>query len=816
MGLGVTSKQEVKLRYRVRDMRSATERISDWLKEPTHAAGVMVAMGVTAVIMPPLTEPIALTSLVLVMLYGRKKVIQAPARVPLTVEAMDGSYEKPKPAEGVFFVGNEAERVGDQKVVGSRGEEVWLDNPDSRAHVFVFGTTGSGKTELLLSFLYCSLCWGSGAVYVDGKGTPKLYAQVYALLRLCGREDDARLLNYMIGRFDARQKRPQRISNRMNFLSSGSGPFLTELIVSLMPETGGDGATWKDRAINMVSGVVNSLAFLRDRGDILLRPGLLRDHLTLAKIVELAEDKEGKYQLPDSAKDALQGYLKALPGYNPQKKPEEQTPTCRDQHGYLQMQFTKTLGSLADVYGHIFNCDVSEIHMEDVVLQNRVLVVLIPSLEKSDHENRGLGNIVTASVRAMMSATMGAEVHGDYKHIIDTLPTNSPVPFTSIWDEIGYFLPKSGGTAVMPAQARSLGQQMIFAGQDMPAIVKAGKEEAEAMFGNTTLQILLKCTEPETLAMMQKRAGEATVSVSDSSERDVGGLSTTYVDKGAARTEKMQRLSIEETASYASGQGVLMFGDKVVRFRGMYSDVKPNQIRVNVLLQIRPPEVRDLENFGARRRDRQAQLQAMQGFLLSIAGGPTPVVDYIPLGGYAQKMAALREAGLSRAPHELAIVAWLRGMLIPDVGGTAPAAPVSEDAVAVGDAIQRLEDDMVVGTETNEEFDATPLLEQANAAETAPNDSTLVHDITPLAPEALGDDLTNIGVKMGVAEDVARAAADITVAEVAAAVQYPSPDLNISKMKQMADQGDDNALFDAFFDADESGKDDGSDGAGRD
>jgi hypothetical protein len=35
-------------------------------------------------------------------------------------------------------------------------------------------------------------------------------------------------------------------------------------------------------------------------------------------------------------------------------------------------------------------------------------------------------------------------------------------------------------------------------------------------------------------------------------------------------------------------------------------------------------------------------------------------------------------------------------------------------------------------------------------------------------------------------------------------------------MKQMADQGDDNALFDAFFDADESGKDDGSDGAGRD
>jgi hypothetical protein len=70
-----------------------------------------------------------------------------------------------------------------------------------------------------------------------------------------------------------------------------------------------------------------------------------------------------------------------------------------------------------------------------------------------------------------------------------------------------------------------------------------------------------------------------------------------------------------------------------------------------------------------------------------------------------------------------------------------------------------------------------------------------------LAPEALGNDLTDIGVKMGVAAEVARTAADITVAEVQAAVQYPSPDLDISKMKQMADQGDDTALFDSFFDA---------------
>ena len=39
-----------------------------------------------------------------------------------------------------------------------------------RTHVLIFGSTGSGKTEALVSIAFNALVQGSGFIYVDGKG----------------------------------------------------------------------------------------------------------------------------------------------------------------------------------------------------------------------------------------------------------------------------------------------------------------------------------------------------------------------------------------------------------------------------------------------------------------------------------------------------------------------------------------------------------------------------------------------------------------------------------------------------------------------
>ena len=51
-----------------------------------------------------------------------------------------------------------------------------------------------------------------------------------------------------------------------------------------------------------------------------------------------------------------------------------------------------------------------------------------------------------------------------------------PTPYICILDEYGYYAVK--GFAVVPAQARSLGFSVIFAGQDLPAFPKSIKRRS--------------------------------------------------------------------------------------------------------------------------------------------------------------------------------------------------------------------------------------------------------------------------------------------------------------------------------------------------
>jgi len=71
----------------------------------------------------------------------------------------------------------------------------------------------------------------------------------------------------------------------------------------------------------------------------------------------------------------------------------------------------------------------------------------------------------------MMAAGLGDEVEGEYHDLIQRKPTNAPTPFLCILDEYGYYAVQ--GFAVVPAQARSLGFSVVFAGQDLPAFQKS-------------------------------------------------------------------------------------------------------------------------------------------------------------------------------------------------------------------------------------------------------------------------------------------------------------------------------------------------------
>src|SRR6185369_14257792 len=115
------------------------------------------------------------------------------------------------------------------------------------------------------------------------------------------------------------------------------------------------------------------------------------------------------------------------------------TSVPRQQHGYLSMQFTRSMQSLGDDYGFIFETPAADVDMLDVVLNRRILVVLIPALEKSGDETANLGKIISSTLKGMMGQTLGSTVEGNTATVIENKVTTSSTPFMAIFDEVGYY-----------------------------------------------------------------------------------------------------------------------------------------------------------------------------------------------------------------------------------------------------------------------------------------------------------------------------------------------------------------------------------------
>lgn len=111
-----------------------------------------------------------------------------------------------------------------------------------------------------------------------------------------------------------------------------------EAIVSMMGTDGGDNSLWKGRAVAMLSAVLQALVWLRDHEGKELTRAVVRDHLPLANLGTLMNTPG----LPAVYRQALHAYLAALPGYS--FTAERQSQTAEEQHGFLQMQFTRILG----------------------------------------------------------------------------------------------------------------------------------------------------------------------------------------------------------------------------------------------------------------------------------------------------------------------------------------------------------------------------------------------------------------------------------------------------------------------------------------
>jgi intracellular multiplication protein IcmO len=671
----------------LRDVRPARARLGEFFSKTDTLIGIG-AFTIIGLIAEPMFAWGADFYLLFFLWYAKwvlKRDLVLPFKLPQNAGMKDAHNPPPGkggsgPAEGILYVGNL-----DEAKHPDNGRELWLTNSDARTHILFLGTTGSGKTEGLKSLVTNAMTWGSGFVYVDGKADTDLWASLFSLARRFGRDDDLLVLNYMTANSD-----DGATSNTMNPFSNGSASYLTNMVVNLMPDAGGDNAMWKERAVALLGALMPALTWKRDKEGLLLDVGVLRDFIELPAIIKLSRDPN----LPERIIRALKGYLNTLPGYidaafddeGNERPPAPDQPmydlqVARQQHGYLSMQFTRSLQSLADEYGYIFKTELADIDVLDVVLNRRILVALIPALEKSSDEAANLGKIIAACLKGMMGSTLGNTVEGSWENAINSKQTRSASSFMTVFDEVGYYTAQ--GMAVMAAQARSLGFSLIFAAQDLPSMEKRVKQEAQSILGNCNLKIFGKLEDPtDTKKFFQDHVGSAWVMENKGMVARTNSVSSLFFDqpyedeRGATAATTRVRADYDHLRGQREGEVHMLFAEFIVRAR-MFHAVpdKVKALRVHKMLPV--PGTTPITAARERMISEIAARFKTPDWTAAEAISAAPGSTSAEIAAMAQSSQAARQAGHNPTETGLLALASLSKVAGKGRGAAAARAPAS-------------------------------------------------------------------------------------------------------------------------------------------
>jgi len=590
---GLTPDKEIGSDRLHRDIRTPGERLSAFFGEsPTASIVLSLLLLPIALISPTFFMLVAVPIIYWATGHAFRKEQALPLLLPKEANREDPSDPKPgrhgnHTSRGEFLFGNLR--------FSKKPYELWGAFAHLLTHEMILGSTGSGKTETLVSKVANYLSVGSGIMYSDAKAAPKLGWQIFTLARFFGREDDYRSLNYIKGNVSGKPDPAVRRGNNVNLFTYGSAESVTQIIVSLMPPSGGENKLFSERAIGLISAVIPGLVDLRDKADLKINPGVIRKALEFEEVQKLKRAKP----VSPASREALRAYLSSLSGYteNPvdkQGKPTDQQPQeVTRQFGFAQAYFTRALASLSDTYGDIYMVGRGEINFLDLILRRRICVVMIPALEKAPDEMKNLSKIVLAAQKNAISTGIPPDIEGRKEDVLDSLPITASVPFGIINDEFAFMMTPGYGAVL--AQARGLFVAITVSGQDYAGMKREDADEAEQIAENTKIKIIMASEGlGATKELIQEIAGEGMAAAASSYAKDDGSLTSSYRDNKSANLEKKARVDVRDTRAAVEGEGIIFWRDRIVPVTMFYHGLDEKSIisdyPVTRLLDVHLPE----------------------------------------------------------------------------------------------------------------------------------------------------------------------------------------------------------------------------------
>lgn len=665
----IEPRHELSVASRIADVRPWTTKFGEALSEKFWLTTLSVPLIVGAAV-APILAPFALGGVAAMLLAHRSVRPKLPLRYPAINTEPDPRTGKP--GNGIMFFGNV-----DSTSPYEKFKELWSSDDDLRKHMLILGSTGSGKSEALKAIFFNALCWSSGYFVADGKADNKLPTDNATMVRSVGRDDDMLTLNFLLGGHTPEQVRRsrRRRTNGTNPFNDADADTIIQMGANMLPKVEGEGKNWQEKALNLWRAEVIALCYKRDTAGFNLSISAIIDYLALPKIEELY--MEGYHEAQARGGEWSYGYISiktyletGCPGYKTDRllakhgegpvtppapmggrgggKQTEQDGVAFEQHAYRSSQLMPVMNLLDKTYGHIFRDKFSEIDMVDVTLNNRIMTMLIPSLEKSSQEAENLGKLAIACLRVMMGRNLGAEIEGSRRDLLESKATNSPSPYIVALDELAYYF--SDGLAVIFAQARSLGFSMIAAAQDLEKLTEGNRAaEAGAMLANQVTKIFLRIDDAKkTWEFIQTILQKVAVAVY--STFNLG--ETGWRRKADVEVREVDRVSLADMQKMDPGQGVINSLGHSIRFRAFYMDDdlkkhRADNFYVLRFLQVPPPSDAEVMAYsipGDVRGDALVLGERLRSILACEVTRPDVVVEREPvLDAVAQAAASLGE-----------------------------------------------------------------------------------------------------------------------------------------------------------------------------
>ncbi|WP_226020505.1 F-type conjugative transfer protein TrbC [Serratia symbiotica] len=583
-----------------------------WLGDLLAKPGTL-AWGLCTVVVGGMVYPATLLFSLPVLLFWSLVTVlddrwQMPMRMPTDMTRDDPSTARQAPTKMLGFLPITRMRIHTDRAAGilyaghlrgkDAGRELWLSMEDLCRHVLMFGTTGAGKTETLLGWVFNALCWGKGVIFSDHKAQNDVALAVASLARRFGREDDLRTMNFITGGRSRAQElledvrgRPQ--TNTTNAFGIAQETYIVNLMDAMLPKTGSGDGSWQEKARAMNQALIFALVYKCRREGTVMSQRTIQSHLPLRKMAGLYTQAVEEQWHEDICR-VLENYLSTLAGFDMDKvaTPAEWDLEALRQHGYLMQQFTRMLSLFNDTYGHVFARDAGDIDLRDVVHNDRILTVLVPALEMSANEGATLGRLYQSQLAMILSQDLGEKLEGRPQDIMKIRKFMDRFPFLWIIDEVGAGYSEKLGE--LATQLRSLGYCLLLAGQEVQRLKSAAGDEIWTLVANMGIRITGKIRDPkDTLEILQLMAGTEYRPEMQAMVQQAGLTGSHWRDDNRLILREQKKVEVEEVQALQEGENVTLFNGTLLRCSALYikdaDKFASEAVRINRFVEVAPP-----------------------------------------------------------------------------------------------------------------------------------------------------------------------------------------------------------------------------------